>query len=176
MLLRGNCRYCKRDYRSAKDNDFAIYRRSDGRWCCNCSGCGREQAYTRKDHAKQSSVADWQCKKCVAEAKGFNKNRPIGDHARLYNRFKKSAFKRGLEWRLSQEDMFAEYTGTCNLTGWPISIEAADTTASLDRIDSGRGYLPGNIQWVHTMVNMMKNKYHQDQFVAMCKAVAQKHG
>jgi hypothetical protein len=48
----------------------------------------------------------------------------------------------------------------------------ANCTASLDRIDSSNGYEVGNIQWVHVMVNMCKNKYAQDVFVKMCKSVA----
>jgi len=50
----------------------------------------------------------------------------------------------------------------------------ANCTASFDRIDSSTGYEKGNIQWVHVMVNMCKNKYSQDRFVEMCKAVADK--
>jgi hypothetical protein len=50
----------------------------------------------------------------------------------------------------------------------------ADQTASLDRIDSSKGYEIDNIQWVHVMVNMCKNKYPQDKFVEMCKAIASK--
>jgi hypothetical protein len=44
--------------------------------------------------------------------------------------------------------------------------------ASLDRIDSSKGYAKDNIQWVHTMVNMSKNRYNQQKFVEMCIAVA----
>lgn len=175
MLSRGSCRYCKKDYRSIKDASFGVYRRDDGRWCCKCSGCDAEQAYTRKDHAKQSAVSDWQCKKCVAKAKGFSNNMPVGDEARIYNKFKKSAYKRGLEWRISQDEMFSGFCGVCNLTGWPISIAYAEQTASLDRIDSSKGYVAGNIQWVHTMVNMTKNKYNEAEFIGMCKAIAARH-
>lgn len=172
MLLRGSCRNCRRDYRTTRDAEFSIYRRADGRWCSRCSGCGNEQAYTRRDHAKQSSLSDWQCKTCVARSKGFSANRPVGDKVRHYNRFFKSAQKRGIKWDISLEQMYAVYTGRCALTGWELSISYKETTASLDRIDSTMGYVPGNIQWVHVMVNMCKNKYPEKDFVAMCQAVA----
>ena len=45
-------------------------------------------------------------------------------------------------------------------------------TASLDRIDSSKGYVEGNVQWVHKMINMSKQQYSQEEFIDMCKAVA----
>lgn len=70
--------------------------------------------------------------------------------------------------------MFEPYTGTCALTGWEISISYDSRTASLDRIDNSKGYIKGNIQWVHTMVNMCRNKYTLEKFIEMCKSVASK--
>jgi len=60
------------------------------------------------------------------------------------------------------------------MTGWPISLAYGAQTASLDRVDSRKGYVVGNIQWVHSMVNMSKNKYPQDKFIEMCRAVTQR--
>ena len=60
------------------------------------------------------------------------------------------------------------------MTGWPTSLGYGEQTASLDRIDSHKGYVVGNTQWVHTMVNMCKNKYAHAKFVEMCQAVADK--
>jgi len=175
LLNRGNCRYCARHYRSVKDKDVGIYQREDGKWCSNCSGCGCEQAYTRKDHAKQSSASDWQCKKCVAESKGFSNNKPVGDKTRIYNKFKKSAYSRGIEWQINEEQMFSSFNGHCAMTNWPISIAYSEPTASLDRINSSIGYFQNNIQWVHSMVNMCKNKYNEGEFIKMCIAIASKH-
>lgn len=173
MLGRGRCRYCKRDYRAVPKNT-AVYKNTDGKWCSTCSGCGVEQAYTRKDHAKQSETADWQCKKCVARAKGFSTNASIGREKCLYNKFRKNANSRGIEWNVTFEDFTSAFTGKCALTGWSISMKYSECTASLDRIDSSRPYTPENIQWVHSMVNMCKNKYPQSKFVEMCVAVADK--
>lgn len=173
MLARGACRHCSRRYRPTKSDVF-IYVNADGKWCSTCSGCGAEQAYTRKDHAKQSESSDWQCKKCVAAAKAFSNNLPVGDERRIYNRLKKSAASRGIEWCLSFEEFAGSFHGMCSLTGWAITMSRKCETASLDRIDSGKGYTPDNVQWVHKMVNMCKNKYSLESFVGMCKAVADK--
>ena len=63
----------------------------------------------------------------------------------------------------------------CALTGWDIDAKnVAKNTASLDRIDSSIGYVEGNVQWVHKMVNMCKQQYTQEEFLSMCDAVSNK--
>ena len=47
-----------------------------------------------------------------------------------------------------------------------------NNNASLDRIDSSKGYVEGNLQWVLSEVNMMKQQYSQDRFIEICKAVS----
>lgn len=172
LIKRGNCRYCKRDYRSVNDGEYKIYQNNNGKWCSTCSGCGIEQAYSRKEHAKQSSLGDFQCKKCVAQAKGFSKNTPVGDRKRLFNKFRKCAIIRGIEWSITEEQMYRNYTGKCNMTGWDLNTSYLKATASLDRIDNSKGYTEDNIQWVHSRVNLAKNKYPIEEFVSMCKAIA----
>lgn len=44
-------------------------------------------------------------------------------------------------------------------------------TASLDRIDSSKGYIKGNVQWVHTRINNMKGDMTHDEFIDFCKKV-----
>jgi hypothetical protein len=172
MLERQRCRYCMNRYQTMRGYQGSIYQNVDGKWCSKCSGCGSEQAYTRKDHAKQSELADRKCKKCIGLEKGFSNNLPVGDVLRLYRKFQKAAAARSIAWELSLEDFKAAFNGVCSLTGWSISMEYSVHTASLDRIDSKLGYCKDNVQWVHTMVNMCKNKYEQDKFIDMCKAVA----
>jgi hypothetical protein len=45
-------------------------------------------------------------------------------------------------------------------------------SASLDRIDSSKGYTKDNVQWVHKKINLMKNTLNQNEFIAYCKQVA----
>lgn len=172
MAVRGSCRFCKKDYRSTKDKSCGIYLNKDGKWCSRCDGCEKEQAYTRKDHAKQSFLQGWQCKTCVQQSKAFQKNQHVGGMHRLFNKFKKSAKNRNIDWSLTFDEFCSGYTGYCALTNWNLSLKYSNTTASLDRINSSVGYTPENIQWVHSMINMCKNKYTQDKFIEMCKAVA----
>lgn len=43
-----------------------------------------------------------------------------------------------------------------------------EQTASLDRIDSSKGYIIGNLQWVHKDVNKMKQNFSDEYFKTMC--------
>jgi len=63
----------------------------------------------------------------------------------------------------------------CALSGVPIvlSFRAVSTsTASVDRIDSTLGYVPGNVQWVHRDVNRMKLNHAQGYFIDLCHCVS----
>lgn len=166
MLANGSCRACRKDYRA----DSLPSKNAEGRFVSHCPSCGVEQGYTRADHARNSERQGWLCRKCS----NSSKNKPVGDKQRLYNRFRKSANNRGIAWSINFDDFCEVYDGTCALTGWEINMDYGTGTASLDRIDSTKGYEKGNVQWVHTMVNMSKNKYTQCDFVKMCEAVADK--
>ena len=54
----------------------------------------------------------------------------------------------------------------------PISF--SDNTASLDRIDSSKPYIKGNMQWLHKDVNIMKNAYNINYFINMCRIICER--
>ena len=68
-------------------------------------------------------------------------------------------------------DLFLNQKRKCNLTGRPIEISKTGT-ASLDRIDSAKGYEPGNVQWIHKDLQRMKWDIHQDEFLEWCRKVS----
>lgn len=45
-------------------------------------------------------------------------------------------------------------------------------TASLDRIDSSKGYVIDNVQWVHKIVNIMKQDLSDEKFISWCKRIS----
>lgn len=90
------------------------------------------------------------------------------------------AKNRNFEFSITIEDAWNKYIEQdrkCALTGELIYFSKCrrnnqDKTASLDRIDSYKGYTLDNIQWVHKMINRMKQHYPQDLFIEMCKKVS----
>ena len=79
-------------------------------------------------------------------------------------------------------ELFEAQKRLCFLTGLPIILQQSlkkfsatkDSTASLDRIDSGSGYVKGNVQWVHKDVNCMKMRLTNERFIEICKLVVEK--
>lgn len=80
-------------------------------------------------------------------------------------------------------DLFIRQNKKCALSGVDITLnpkwsEQNKTgqkhlqTASIDRIDSNKGYEIGNVQWVHKNINWMKGKLDENIFIEMCKKVA----
>ena len=61
----------------------------------------------------------------------------------------------------------------CALTGREIDAMEVCNNASLDRIDSTIGYIEGNLQWVTSEVNMMKQHYTQEDFISVCLDVSE---
>lgn len=73
-------------------------------------------------------------------------------------------------------DKWKQQQGRCVYSNLKLTLVGKDSewkvsTASLDRIDSSKGYVPGNIQWVHKRINTMKNDMPEDEFILWCAAV-----
>ena len=97
-----------------------------------------------------------------------------------WNRIVKGAESRGLEISITIEDawnLYQEQDEMCALSGLPIFIVRDYTrkhehhTASLDRIDNDKGYVLGNVQWVHRELNMMRRSMSMERFVYLCAQV-----
>jgi hypothetical protein len=75
-------------------------------------------------------------------------------------------------------NLFVAQKGRCALSGVPIvlnpsTVSAGANTASLDRIDSSKGYTQDNLQWVHAQINFMKHSLLEEEFITWCRRVAQ---
>jgi hypothetical protein len=75
--------------------------------------------------------------------------------------------------------------GKCPYTGWELKnlpdtntkkqLPLTPDRASLDRKDSSKGYVPGNIQFVSTMANYAKNRWGDQELFEFCAAVYKGH-
>lgn len=72
-------------------------------------------------------------------------------------------------------NVFEKQAGKCAITGVDIEFgrrHRTPTTASLDRIDNTKGYIEGNIHWVHKRINQIKMDMPLQEFIDWCKKVA----
>ena len=155
---------------------------------CKCK-CGYEKYIMLSSlKAKQSKM----CQSCAGKShpmpKAFMKiweGKVIkGLNRTTFGHIKSKATERSLEFNVSQQflaDLFEKQNGKCALTGITITLSTIIKrgnpdwnyiTASLDRIDSSRGYTEDNVQWVHKDINKMKMAYNNKYFIDMCILVA----
>lgn len=118
---------------------------------------------------------------CGCFAKGRKKHtgtnwQGCGNVPRAYwSRVIYNAESRGLPVNITIQDadnLFVLQAGKCALTGRNIDIHGKHGTASLDRISSEKGYIVGNVQWIHKDLQQMKWDFDQDYFIQTCSEVA----
>lgn len=107
-------------------------------------------------------------------------------NGRYLSRVRRRARIDDIEFNLTVKDiheLLVRQDMKCAISGLPIEppgpLEQKDkrkATASLDRIDSAKGYTMDNVQWVHKHVNSMKMDFPQEYFVNLCRAVAERAG
>lgn len=149
-------------------------------WNCECE-CGTKRA-VRGDSLKKWVKGGTKSCGCVLKQVGRNHHAWRGYEdisAAFWKQFRWSARARKLPFKITIEYVWRLYlkqNKKCALTGLPISFpeNARDTShnASLDRIDSSKGYIKGNVQWVDKRINFMKITLDNQEFIELCKLVA----
>lgn len=131
----------------------------------------------RKDRVKSSGKKSIQSCGCL---RNENKRKGYEEITGTYwGAVKKNASNRKLDFNISMQDAWFKYiqqNKLCALTGLPLNFSKKNQTASLDRIDSSKGYIVDNIQWVHKDLNTMKWNFETTYFVELCKLVVLKFG
>lgn len=86
------------------------------------------------------------------------------------------AKSRNLEFSISPDYIWELYllqNKKCALSGVDIFFgKRHETTASIDRIDSNKGYVHGNVQIVHKTTNKIKMDVPNSEFIEWCKLIA----
>lgn len=88
-----------------------------------------------------------------------------------------SSRSRGLDFAIGLDDILVQLsTGHCAATGLPFDMSSTrgPFRPSIDRIDSRKGYVPGNIQVVAWMYNAAKQQYTADDVITMARALVEK--
>lgn len=122
------------------------------------------------------------CRKCRIVPKGSDHFQwsgigPISGS--VFWQLQYTANKRNIPFTITLPYVAKLYDGQskkCALTGRLLSFGngnrwGSGKTASLDRIDSAKGYVDGNVQWVHKDINIAKHALPQQDFITLCKEV-----
>lgn len=143
------------------------------RWRVRCR-CGKEFSCDTGDLVREDGRGRVSCG-CLNHATG-----PSSPHWRggtltsgtYLGALRRGAAVRGYEFAVTVEDLdlvFLRQGERCALTGVPLVM---GDNASVDRVDSSRGYTPENIQWVDKTINQMKSDLDQGGFLDWCRKVA----
>jgi hypothetical protein len=128
-----------------------------------CKDCNKKttKAYRERNHKRYYENQ---------KAKRSEESVFISQH--LYN-LKTRASKKGLEVTVTQEfllELLQASNYKCSVTGLTMNLEthprkkANPFKASLDRVDSSKGYTEENVQWVCWSVNQMKSDKTKEEF------------
>lgn len=156
-------------------------------WRCDCGIEFVRRAFTKNDKSFKL-CASCACKKAQAYRVQSSKDKNSKHVAAWYlTRVKQSAKKRGRLYDITlqdAEDQWVKQNGECGLTGLSLTPTSDFTyrslllgdinTASLDRVDSKKGYIVGNIEWVHKHVNVWKLDHSREYYIELSILVAEK--
>lgn len=145
-------------------------------WQCRCT-CGKEQ-YLSSQLLREGRTKG--CQRCC-ERRGNNSHLWLGFGevpGLILSNIRSTIPKRSKKLEVNID---CEYLNTlwlsqgraCRFTGIPLIM---GKTASVDRIDSNLGYIVGNVQWTHKLVNRAKWEQSDGSFIEMCLAVVRNCG
>lgn len=144
-------------------------------YLCTCA-CGTAQMI------KATNLVDGKTRSCgrVGCRRRIGTKTVVGEiTATRFSYLRRAAEIRRYEFRVTAAylwNLFLSQNRRCALTGLELqigrTIARISGNASLDRKDSRKGYLPGNVQWVHRSVNMMKGSMSNSEFIDYCRLVA----
>lgn len=152
---------------------------------CKCD-CGNEIEVRLSELTRGSKIS---CKCTLKEflsSRNTNKSNNWAGHGEInstyFTTLLKNAKKRKIEFNITIEEiweLFLKQNRKCALSGLDLKFKSrariSDGTASLDRIDSSKGYVLGNVQWLHKYINKMKLNHSDKDFIYYCKLVANKN-
>lgn len=133
-------------------------RASKDRYQRSAKGKATKQAWFEKNKDQRlKKIREWE--------ESHPKNRLLSDA-------KQRAKRRGLEFNLTLDDF--EIPDVCPVFGKPLrkgTRGACDDAPSLDRVDSRKGYVPGNVKVVSFRANVLKNDATLEELEALVRYV-----
>lgn len=173
-MERINCTFCNKEFLIKK------YRITERNFCCKshyhlymkqiydenhkikCDNCGKNFIYKGGGKHFKRSKNHFCSLKCLCESNKKYEELHTKENKRynIYQSAKKRAKEKGLEFNIELKDI-PEIPKNCPILGIEIksnTINAPlDSSPSLDRIDSSKGYIKGNIRIISNRANRIKS-------------------
>lgn len=149
-------------------------------WVNKCRECVKDEkrAYQKAWRERNPGMASVVSLRSKAK---LRREDPVKSRARAaYSDAKKRAERNGMAFSLAARDVLQLMQGAvvCPYLGWLLTFEQgpkARTLASLDRIDSAKGYVQGNIQVVSYLANLMKSHATDEELTMFAQGVLARH-
>lgn len=158
-------------------NDYYVEDKHWTYWKCYCNACNTEK-YIPVNNLRQMKTCG-----CQNHPKG-NKSHSWKGYEDINGEFwgvlKIKARRREIKFNITIEyawEIYLKQDKKCVFTGELLTFPRGgkytfkDANISLDRIDSKKGYIKGNVQWVIKDINCMKWTKTNKEFVEMCQKV-----
>ena len=177
------CQECQSTFEKSASEYRRTSKRGYRQFCSRA--CGNE--YKKKHGSEFVGHLDWWVKS-DANKKHALSIQQAGARARwgeqdsfreFLRRARKSVTRKGLDLDLTLDDIKVVWNnqrGKCPYTGWDLELPKSTSkkkhnTASLDRINSSRGYVVDNIQIVCVMANFAKSDFDEEIMQKFCHAI-----
>lgn len=144
-------------------------------WKCQCE-CGN--IITTKSSSLRNGTKH-KCKR-ICGGKNSQYNRDLYGYA--FKFIEKRAKKLNKEFNITYDyicDLWEKQNKKCALSGVPLTLPSTFNewknwihTASLDRIDSSKGYIKGNVQWIHKELQRIKMNLSEEILINWCHLIS----
>ena len=149
-----------------------------------CTACKRDLPLSEFTKGKnwKGEYQRGVCKVCTQSIRsGSVSSSPYTYLGQVFSKLKSGRIKQGLEWEIELDYVRALWDlqeGKCALSGvhmtWQAGEGKQDFNVGIDRKDSNKGYIIGNIQLVAQRVNVMKHTLGESEFYCWCKTIVVK--
>ncbi len=145
-------------------------------WRCKCKACGNIKDIL------QESIINNKLKSCGCARKKSGRLshgwKGFGDISGVqYSGFVSNAKARNKKFNVSIQylwNIFLKQNRKCALTGYNLFFHKNEYdrgNASIDRINPSKGYIKGNIRWVHKDINYMRHTMTDKKLIFWCKKI-----
>jgi hypothetical protein len=162
--LRKICKECIVKRQTLKRNILKGTFNKSERFCTRCSNIKNNSMFI-DDKIRV-------CNACQERGKKYYEKKAETLEQKFKN-WERGAARRKIEFNLTYDDIVI-LPFVCYYTNKDLTLKRHQpNTVSLDRIDSSKGYIKGNVVLCCSIINFMKQEFDVKDFVDYCKLVSQ---